>query len=97
MVDRPELIPHRRLNLAEARRLLEMYDDNVPNAQADPQKETRDKLEWAINNAEKLNVLFRGALDKQSINDVEHYMILLGMRFPPNEDPFKATKTSTLH
>jgi hypothetical protein len=93
MDNAPISVPHRRLNLQEARRLLAIYDSNVDNAETDPQKETRDKLEWAINNAEKLNVVFRGAIDKRSMDDVEHYMLLLGMRFAPGEDPFEPKRT----
>lgn len=86
-----------RLDLGEMRKWLSWYDDNVEQALQDQQKEIREKLEWTLNNAEKLSVVFSGIVDQTAVNDVSKYMLALGMAFEPGTDPFIGAQTATKH
>lgn len=65
-----------QIDLFHARELLDFFDKHAVDV-TDEQRETRDKLEWAINNAHKLQLMFFGKIDRTAINEVEHLVLTL--------------------
>ncbi len=65
-----------QIDLFTAREMLDCFDKHAKDVTAE-QQEARDKLEWAINNAHKLQVMFFGRADKSSINDVIKWTLTL--------------------
>lgn len=69
-----------QLDHEEARAMLAHFDKHCESP-TDEQKEARDKLEWAINNAAKLKAMFMGQVDMTAENDVQHWKLTLSARW----------------
>ena len=65
------------LDLNEARTWLKHFDEYGEGNLTDEQLENCEKMEWAINNAHKIRVMFSGMVDKVSENEVTTYWMHL--------------------
>jgi len=80
------------LESEQARYILSRFDREVESP-TDEQKEARDKLEWAINNANKLKAVFMGQIDMVAENDVRRYSLTLKAFW----DEFDSGPSSMVH
>lgn len=69
-----------QLAVDEAKSLLENFDRYAIDP-TDEQREARDKLEWAINNATRLQAMFFGRVDVGSVNGVKTCHMTLAARW----------------
>lgn len=87
-----ELLVH-SIDLFTARKFLDTFDE-YETSPTDDQREARDKLEWVVNNAHKLQVMFFGRIDRSAMQDVETCFMTLRAMW---RDPGKDAKPHTLH
>lgn len=79
------------IDVEQAKLLLANFD-RYAEAPTDEQREARDKLEWAINNASRLQAMFFGRVDMSAVNGVKACHMTLAARWRKPE-----TINPTLH